>query len=56
MANACQMLERELIAVVAQESENYKVSLAVSFLFKFFNVVLSKTHLKKVFIIRAMDL
>ncbi|KAL9980567.1 hypothetical protein ACROYT_G009170 [Oculina patagonica] len=52
MMNACQMLQRELMAVVSQESdifkENYKVSLAVSFLFKFFNEVLSKTHSIKV--------
>lgn len=58
MANGCDMLQRELESEVARESGdsrgNYKISLAVSFFFKFFNLLLSKTLLKKVFIISLM--
>lgn len=47
MANGCDMLQRELEAVVARESgdskENYKISLAVSFFFKLFNLLLPET-------------
>jgi hypothetical protein len=52
------MLERNLMPVVTQNSgnskDNYKVSVAVSFFFKFFNVVLSETLFKKVITICAI--
>ena len=49
LADVCQMLQRELTTVIDRESDHYKVPLAVSFFFKFYNKVLSEYPFKQVF-------
>ena len=53
------MLDNDLRTVVNQESsdskKDYKVSVAVSFFFKFYHEVLSETFFKEVFTIGSMS-